>query len=190
MSAPSEGVVHRQHQLDNGLLISAEIDPQAVSAACGFFVDTGARDEPSQLMGVSHFLEHMAFKGSGDLTGEAIDKAFDDLGLDHNAWTSAEATAFWIHARPERLLEGFPILATLLRPELRGQDLEDERKVILEEIAMYEDEPFWVLIEGLLERYYAENGLGHRVLGTNTTVGGISREAMSSYHLERYGPNN
>ena len=88
MSAPSDGVVHRQHQLDNGLLISAEIDPQAVSAACGFFVDTGARDEPSQLMGVSHFLEHMAFKGSGDLTGEAIDKAFDDLGLDHNAWTS------------------------------------------------------------------------------------------------------
>ena len=62
MSAPSEGVVHRQHQLDNGLLISAEIDPQAVSAACGFFVDTGARDEPSRLMGVSHFLEHMAFK--------------------------------------------------------------------------------------------------------------------------------
>ena len=100
-------------------------------------------------MGVSHFLEHMAFKGSGELTGEAIDKAFDDLGLDHNAWTSAEATAFWIHARPDRLLEGFPILATLLRPELRGQDLEDERKVILEEIAMYEDEPFWVLIEGL-----------------------------------------
>ena len=78
MSAPSEGVVHRQHQLDNGLPISAEIDPQAVSAACGFFVDTGARDEPSKLMGVSHFLEHMAFKGSGDLTGEAIDKAFDD----------------------------------------------------------------------------------------------------------------
>ena len=190
MSAPSEGVVHRQHQLENGLVISAEIDPQAVSAACGFFVDTGARDEPSGLMGVSHFLEHMAFKGSGNLTGEAIDKAFDDLGLDHNAWTSAEATAFWIHARPERLLEGFPVLATLLRPELRGQDLEDERKVILEEIAMYEDEPFWVLIEGLLERYYAENGLGHRVLGTNTTVGGISREAMSSYHMERYGPNN
>ena len=75
MSAPSEGVVHRQHQLDNGLVISAEIDPQAVSGACGFFVDTGARDEPSHLMGVSHFLEHMAFKGSGDLTGEAIDKA-------------------------------------------------------------------------------------------------------------------
>lgn len=190
MSAPAAGVVHRQHQLQNGLMISAEIDPQAVSAACGFFVDTGARDEPSTLMGVSHFLEHMAFKGSGELTGEAIDKAFDDLGLDHNAWTSAEATAFWIHARPDRLLEGFPILATLLRPELRGPDLEDERKVILEEIAMYEDEPFWVLIEGLLERYYAENGLGHRVLGTNITVGGITREAMSSYHTERYGPNN
>ena len=138
-------------------------------------------------MGVSHFLEHMAFKGSG-LTGEAIDKAFDDLGLDHNAWTF-EATAFGFMLAPSGC-EGFPILATLLRPELRGQDLEDERKVILEEIAMYEDEPFWVLIEGLLERYYAENGLGHRVLGTNTTVGGISREAMSSYHLERYGPNN
>ena len=81
MTTTSAGVVHRQHQLKNGLVISAEIDPHAVSAACGFFVDTGARDEPSSLMGVSHFLEHMAFKGSGELTGEAIDKAFDDLGL-------------------------------------------------------------------------------------------------------------
>ena len=96
-------------------------------------------------MGVSHFLEHMAFKGSGELTGEAIDKLDD--GLITTLGPVAEATAFWIHARPERLLEGF-VLATLLRPELGGQDLEDERKVI-EEIAMYEDEPFWVLIEGL-----------------------------------------
>lgn len=190
MTTTSAGVVHRQHQLKNGLVISAEIDPHAVSAACGFFVDTGARDEPSSLMGVSHFLEHMAFKGSGELTGEAIDKAFDDLGLDHNAWTSAEATAFWIHARPDRLLEGFPTLTTLLRPDLRSKDLEDERKVILEEIAMYEDEPFWVLIEGLLERYYADNGLGHRVLGTNETVGNINRESMAAYHTERYGPQN
>ena len=91
-------------------------------------------------MGVSHFLEHMAFKGSGDLTGEYINKAFDDLGLDHNAWTSGKATAFWIHARPERLLEGFPSLP--LFSARTAEDLEDERKVILEEIAMYEDEPF------------------------------------------------
>ena len=85
-----------------------------------------------------------AFKGSGDLTGEAIDKAFDDLGLDHNAWDQPlKQPHFGFMLAPRAVAwKAFPSLPPFFGPRLRGQDLEDERKVILEEIAMYEDEPF------------------------------------------------
>ncbi|MBT5381772.1 MAG: insulinase family protein, partial [Phycisphaerae bacterium] len=88
------GITYREHILPNGLRIAAEVDPKAASAAAGFFVRSGARDEPTPLMGISHFLEHMVFKGTDARGGEEIDEAFDELGVNHNAWTSHEITAF------------------------------------------------------------------------------------------------
>jgi predicted Zn-dependent peptidase len=179
----------REHALDNGLRIVAEIDQHAASAAAGFFVRTGARDEAPEDMGISHFLEHMVFRGTGDLDGEAIDRAFEDLGASHNAWTSQEITAYHGHALPEALPGVLELLTRLLRPNLLDNDLHDERGVILEEIAMYEDQPFWQLWEAVGEAYYGTHPMSHRVLGTTDTVKAISPDAMRRWHGTRYGSN-
>src|SRR5262245_43239430 len=134
----------QQATLPNGLTIIAEIDDDAHSAAIGFFVKTGARDEHPGVMGVSHFLEHMMFKGTATRSAEEVDQEFDDLGAEHNAFTTSELTAFWAHSLPEHLNKAEEILADLLRPALRPTDFDNEKKVILEEIAMYNDHPFWV----------------------------------------------
>jgi len=184
------GVTFHHAKLDNGLTIIGEIDPAAHTAAAGFFVRTGARDEAHELMGVSHFLEHMMFKGSERLGGEAVNEAFDSIGADHNAFTSAELTAFHVHVLPEHLHAAVETLSEILRPALRDADFDEEKGVILEEIAMYDDNPFWRLYERALERYYGSHPLGHRVLGTRETVSALSRDAMRSYFDSRYSADN
>src|SRR5947209_3063768 len=89
--------------LPNGLTIIAETDPAAHSSAAGFFVKTGARDETPDIMGVSHYLEHMMFKGTEKLTAHDLNQAFDDMGARNNAYTTSEATCFYAHVLPERL---------------------------------------------------------------------------------------
>ena len=180
-------VTYREHELPNGLRISAEIDPAAETAAAGFFVRSGARDEPSEYMGISHFLEHMVFKGTQDRSGEAFDEAFDELGLHHNAWTSHEITAFHAHGLPGVLSNGIDLLSELMQPALRDDDLEDERHVIIEEIAMYEDQPFWQLWERVSGEYFGNHPMGHRVLGTVETVNAITPSVMRDWHAHRYG---
>lgn len=181
---------YREHILPNGLKIVAELDSNAVSAAIGFFVRSGARDEPAELMGISHFLEHMVFKGTESRESEDIDAGFDDLGAHHNAWTSHEITAFHVHSLPDALLPAFDILADIMQPALRESDLDDERGVVLEEIAMYDDQPFWQLWERAAEVYYDGHPMGHRVLGTRETVSAITADSMRSWHEDRYGAEN
>ncbi len=180
----------KEHVLDNGLRIVAEIDEHAFSAAMGFFVKTGARDETSELMGVSHFLEHMMFKGTQRRSAAEVDRDFDDIGARHNAWTSSEMTAFHAHCLPRHLPEAEDILSDILRPAIREDDFNDEKSVILEEIAMYADQPFWRLYERSLESFYGDHPLGHRVLGTNETVGSMQRDAMAEYFEHRYSADN
>lgn len=177
----------REHVMDNGLRIVAEVDTGAASAAAGFFVRTGARDESPQLMGISHFLEHMVFRGTEGLDGEAIDRAFEDLGASHNAWTSAEVTAFHGHALAESMPDVLDLLVRIMRPLLLDEDLEDERGVVLEEIAMYKDQPFWQLWEAAAEAYYGGHPMGHRVLGTTESVQAITPDDMRNWHTSRYG---
>ena len=176
--------------LPNGLTVVAEVDPDAHTAAIGFFVKTGARDEDPALMGVSHFLEHMMFKGTETRTAEDVDREFDSIGADHNAFTTTELTAFWAHALPEHVVQAAEILADILRPALRADDFEDERSVILEEIAMYEDQPFWVLYERTMEAFYRDYPLSHRVLGVRETVEALSRDQMVDYFERRYSADN
>jgi predicted Zn-dependent peptidase len=183
-------VAYHQSTLDNGLTIIAETSDEAHTAAIGFFVKTGARDEPPALMGVSHFLEHMMFKGTKQRTAEDVDRDFDDIGANHNAYTTAEQTAFWAHCLPEHLPRATEILADIMRPSIRPDDFDDEKKVILEEIAMYQDVPFWVLYERATEEYYGSHPLSHRVLGTPETVGGMLRDQMLDYFTTRYSSDN
>ena len=180
----------RNHVLPNGLRIVAEVDTTAHSCGMGFFVRTGARDEETRDMGVSHFLEHMMFKGTETRTGEQVDRDFDDLGGRHNAYTSNETTAFHVHCLPEHLSSASDILADILRPALRESDFDDEENVILEEIAMYDDQPFWRLYERAGEIYYGEHPLGHRVLGTKESIRDLACDRMRSYFNLRYSADN
>ena len=176
--------------LDNGLRIAAEHSTDAATCAIGFFVKTGARDETASLMGVSHFLEHMMFKGTDSLSAEEVDLAFDNIGAEHNAFTSGEMTAFWGAGLPEVLGEIHDTVAEILRPALRQKDFDNEKKVILEEIAMYDDQPFWVLYECAMEQYYGKSPLGHRVLGTPESITKMQRDELAEYFSNRYSADN
>lgn len=176
--------------LENGLRICAEHSSSAVTAAVGFFVKTGARDETAKLMGVSHFLEHMMFKGTESLSAEEVDLAFDNIGAEHNAFTSGEMTAFWGAGLPEVLCDIHGTLADILRPSLRQTDFDNEKKVIIEEIAMYDDQPFWVLYESAMEQYYGGSSLGYRVLGTPETIHEMQRDELKGYFTNRYSADN
>lgn len=180
----------KQAALDNGLTVIGEVDDDAHTAAIGFFVKTGARDEQPNVMGVSHFLEHMMFKGTATRSAEEVDQQFDDLGADHNAFTTSEMTAFFAHTLPQHLPKAEEILADLMRPALRQADFDSEKKVILEEIAMYNDYPFWVLYEKVMEAYYRHHPLSHRVLGTTQTITDLSRDQMMEYFTNRYAADN
>ena len=183
-------VEFRRTTLPNGLEIIAEVDADAHTAAAGFFVKAGARDEDPAVMGVSHFLEHMMFKGTARRTAAQVDRDFDDVGADHNAFTSGEMTAFWAHALPDHLPRVVEVLADILRPSLRQADFDDEKSVIIEEIAMYDDQPFWVVYERTTERFFGAHPLSHRVLGTRDTVEALQRDQMQSYFDSRYSADN
>ncbi len=183
-------VTFKQRTLDNGLTIIAETDPAAHTSACGFFVRTGARDEDSRVMGVSHFLEHMMFKGTDRRSADDVNREFDELGASYNAFTTTEMTAFHAHVLPEFLPRAIDLLGDMMRPALRTEDFDTEKGVILEEIAMYKDNPFWVLYEEAIQRYYDEHGLGFRVLGTDQTVTDLQRDQMDDYFTSRYSADN
>ncbi len=183
-------VTFHQHVAPNGLRIIAEVDPEAHSAAAGFFVKTGARDEATPLMGVSHFLEHMMFKGTEEISADDLNRRFDEIGARNNAYTSGEMTCFYAHILPERLTEANELLSKMMRPALRIDDFDREKNVILEEIAMYKDEPYWVLYEHALEKHYGKHPLGHRVLGTDESIKALSRDQMKGYFDNRYSADN
>ena len=180
----------RHATLDNGLTIIAEIDPAAHSAAAGFYVRTGARDEARRDMGVSHFLEHMMFKGTDSMSAEQLNQAFDAIGARNNAFTSNEVTCFYAHVLPEALPKAVDLLGSMMRPALNQADFETEKGVILEEIAMYKDNPFWVLYEACVERHFGPHPLSHRVLGTTETVTALPRQRMKTYFDDRYAADN
>jgi predicted Zn-dependent peptidase len=130
-------------KLANGLQIIGETSPSARSVALGFFVRTGARDETPEVSGVTHFLEHMVFKGTPHRTALDVNLDFDRIGADYNAFTSEENTVFHAAVLPEYVPPAVDILADILRPSLRQEDFDMEKNVIIEEIGMYEDQPMW-----------------------------------------------
>lgn len=177
-------------RLDNGLTILGEVNPDAHTTAVGYFVKTGARDEPRGWMGVSHFLEHMVFKGTARRSTDDVNREFDEMGAEYNAFTGQEATVFYAQVLPEFVPQALDLLTDVMRPALRPGDFEMERKVILEEIAMYEDRPQWRLNDALMEAHFGNHPLAHRVLGTTGSVGGLSSDDMRRYWQERYVAGN
>lgn len=179
-----------QHTLKNGLQVIGEIGPSARSVALGFFVRTGARDETPEVSGVSHFLEHMVFKGTPHRSAFDVNRDFDRIGADYNAFTSEENTVFYAAILPEYLPQAVDILADILRPSLRPDDFDMEKKVILEEIGMYEDQPMSSAYDQVRRLYFADHPLGNSVLGTTASVGGLTRAQMHDYFRRRYVATN
>jgi predicted Zn-dependent peptidase len=183
-------VKFQRTQLPNDLEIIGEVNPDARSVAVGFFVRTGARDETPDVHGVSHFLEHMVFKGSERRSALDVNREFDEIGARYNAFTSEENTVFWGAVLPEYLPRLVDLLADMLRPSLRGDDFDMEKKVILEEIGMYQDQPMWVAYEAMMREHFGPHPLGRSVLGTTESVGGLARDQMKDYFDRRYVTNN
>lgn len=180
----------QQQQLANGLTLIGEHEPTARSLAAGFFVRTGARDESSNISGVSHFLEHMMFKGTARRTPEAIKREFDAMGARYNAFTSDENTVYYGHVLPRFQARLTDLLADMMRPALRQDDFEVEKKVILEEIAMYQDRPQFQVFDLTRATYFGDHPLGASVLGTTDSIRSLQREQMEEYFRRRYAANN
>lgn len=186
----SEGLRFDRLVLPNGLTIIGEHNPRAVSAAVGYMVRTGARDEAPEVAGVSHFLEHMLFKGNERFTADDINRTFDELGAEYNAYTSEERTVYYGAVPADRALSLLDLLTELLEPSLRQEDFDMEKKVILEEIAMYHDRPASRLFELANGRFWNGHPLGNSVLGSKESVGALTRDQMRAYFDARYAPSN
>ena len=180
----------RQAQLDNGLTVIAEINPSAASMAAGFFVRTGSRDETPSVAGVSHFLEHMMFKGTARRSAFDVNRDFDRMGAHYNAFTSEENTVYYASVLPEFQTQVLDLLGDILRPALRQDDFDMEKNVILDEIARYEDQPRYRAYEKLMASFFAGHPLGNSVLGTPDSIRALTRDHMQDYFDRRYSPTN
>ncbi|MCL2648709.1 MAG: insulinase family protein [Phycisphaerales bacterium] len=183
-------VTFKRAELANGLEIVAEVNESAESTALGFMVKTGARDEGAEVAGVSHFLEHMMFKGTARRSSQQVNEEFDAMGAKNNAFTSNEVTCYWAQVLPEFTGRALDLLADLMRPALRGEDFEVEKKVIVEEIALYLDRPGHVLFEAVMADHFAGHPMANSVLGTKESILRLGREQMRGYFEKRYGPGN
>ncbi len=180
----------REHRLDNGLEIIAECNPQAYSAAFGFFVKTGARDETDEVSGVSHFLEHMAFKGTPTRSSADVNRELDEMGSHCNAQTGEERTVYYASVLPEFQDRALELLSDIMRPALREVDFEMEKQVIIEEIRMYDDQPPFGAHEKCMAAHFGSHPLGRSILGTVESVGELTPERMRGYFQQRYSPGN
>src|SRR5919197_5601683 len=179
-----------QTKLDNGLQVIGETSPSARSVALGFFVRTGARDETPDVSGVTHFLEHMVFKGTPRRSALDVNRDFDRIGARYNAFTSEENTVFYAAILPEYIPSAVDILADILRPSLRVEDFDVEKNVIIEEIGMYEDQPMWSAYDAAKRAYFADHPLGNTILGTVESIRALTRDQMYDYFQRRYvAPN-
>jgi predicted Zn-dependent peptidase len=180
----------KSEELENGLVIIGEVNKSAKSAAVGFFVKTGSRDETEQINGVSHFLEHMLFKGTDKLSALEVNEAFDRTGAQFNAFTSEENTVYYAAILPEYLMEVTELWTQLMRPALRDEDFNIEKNVIKEEIAMYKDLPSFDVMDRCRTLHFDGHPCGNSVLGSEESIDNLTAEQMRDYFSRRYAPNN
>ena len=176
--------------LSNGLTVLAETIPYAYSVSVCFFVKTGSRDESPAESGVSHFLEHMIFKGTQKRTAEEVNRLFDDMGASNNACTSEDATLFYASFLPEFLEPIIELWSDVLRPALRESDFNSERQVVLEELKMYQDEPPYDMDEQARRAFFNGHPLGNPIIGTVDSLSAMTPEMMRDYLNRQYVPNN
>jgi predicted Zn-dependent peptidase len=187
----ANGTVFYTHRLNNGLQIVGQPMPDFESVAVSYYVHTGSRDEKDpSIAGVSHFLEHMVFKGTKSLDWQEITLAFNKIGAELNAFTSHESTVYYARVLGEYLDRAVELLSDMMYPRLAESDFETEKEVIVNEIARSEDQPYNIAYRRMLQTYFEDHPLGHDVLGSRESIRGMRVEQMRSYWQSRYAANN
>jgi len=181
----------RKEVLPNGLTIITEPMSAVRSVSIGIWVHAGSRHEREPENGITHFLEHMVFKGTRNRTAEEIARAADAIGGHLDAFTAKECTSFSIKVLDEHLPRAFDILADLVKnPLLRPEDIAKESRVIQEEIKMVEDTPDDLVHEIFTQSYWRGHALGRPILGTRQTVNSFNRRRLTGYFHGHYTPQN
>lgn len=183
--------MYKVKTLENGLTIIGEEIPYVKSISFGVWINAGSRIEDAKVSGVSHFIEHMLFKGTNKRTSKEIASEIDNLGGQINAFTSKECTCYYVKLLDEHIEIGLDILSDMiLNSKFDEVDIDKERSVILEELKMYEDSPEDLAYDMLLEHIYAGDGLGMNILGTRESLENIGKKELLEYFNTYYIPNN
>ncbi len=177
--------------LANGLRVITEAMPHVRSVSVGVWVGTGSRRETPDQNGLSHFIEHMLFKGTTRRSAEDIARSVDSIGGNLDAFTAKELVCYNTKVLDQHLSLAFDVVADMvLHPLFREEDIEKEKGVILEEIKMEADSPDYLVHEIFSSNFWKDHSLGKPILGTRETVKRFSREAVHAYYAEVYAPAN
>ncbi len=176
-------------ELDSGERLITERVPTVRSVALGFWIGTGSRDEPDPKAGVSHFIEHLLFKGTRSYTAQQIAEIFDGLGGELNAATSREHTVVYARVPDHHLDDALDVMADMVFSPVFAE-VDSEREVVLEEIAMLEDSPQELVHDLLAEAVFGGHPLGRPVIGTADVISTVSRRSLSAYHRGTYVAGN
>lgn len=188
---PDQGGLVRRTVLPGGLRVITEHVPGVRSAAFGIWVGVGSRDESPTQTGSAHYLEHLLFKGTRRREALEISSLLDSVGGEMNAFTAKEHTCFYARVLDRDLPLAIDVICDIVTSALlRPEDVEAERGVILEEIAMRDDDPSDLVHDEFMLGMYGDTDLGRSILGTYQTISGISRDAIASFYHERYRPQN
>ncbi|HEY2214728.1 MAG TPA: pitrilysin family protein [Acidimicrobiales bacterium] len=177
--------------MPSGIRLVTETMADVRSVAVAYWVGAGSRDEPDELAGASHFLEHLLFKGTESRSAVSIAESLDEVGGDSNAFTTKEYTTFYVRLLSEHLPLGLDILSEIMwEPALRPVDVDAERTVILDEILMHADEPLDLASEEWQESMFPSHELGRDTLGTASTVANLNAADIRGFFDQHYRPGN
>jgi predicted Zn-dependent peptidase len=175
----------RLSTLDSGVRVVTEEMPSVRSIALGFWIRSGSRDEPTERAGISHFLEHLLFKGTDRFSSREIDEVFDTMGAEVNAGTGKETTSVYSRFLDRHLEQAFDVLQDMvLRPAY--PDIDSERQVVIEEIAMYEDEPSDKVHDVLAGAVFGDHPLGRPIIGRADVISSVPVPTIAEWHGGRY----
>src|SRR6059036_1555236 len=176
-------------ELDSGERVISEKVPSVRSVSLGFWIGAGSRDERDDRAGVSHFIEHLLFKGSRSYDAQQIAETFDAMGAELNAATSREHTVVYSRVPDRHVEEAIQVMSDMVFAPAFGE-LDQEREVVLEEIAMYEDAPQELVHDLFSQAVFGTHALGRPVIGTAEVISSVSRRAIAAYHRTMYTGTN
>jgi predicted Zn-dependent peptidase len=182
---------HRITELDSGVRVVTERMPSVRSVALGFWIGTGSAGEAEPEAGLSHLIEHMLFRGTARFESVEIDQIFDGMGAELNAGTGKETTSVYSRVLDVHLERALDVMADMIwRPRFAQGDLDNEREIVLEEIAMYEDDPQDKVFDVLGEAVFGSHPLGRAIIGRAEVVAGTPADGLRSFYDARYVPGN